>query len=294
MPTHYRQILPLLVAALGCSPATTLASAEPVIEKLATGFRFTEGPALSPDGEFYFTDIPNQRIHVWSDSKGLRTFRDDSGHANGLMFDADGTLFLCEGGTRVLSMIAPDGTRSILAESYEGGRLNSPNDLWIDPNGGIYFTDPRYGKRDDLEQDGEHVYYLTPKRDQVIRVIDDMVRPNGLVGTPDGTTLFVADLGAKQTFRYTIAADGTLSDKSLFAEQGSDGMSMDAEGNLYLTFASVDVFSPDGTLLRRIELPERPANVIVIKNDPLTLVATARTSLYRITLPDGSSGGKTP
>jgi len=265
----------------------TAASAQAAhrIERLATGFKFTEGPALSPlDGAIYFTDIPNWRIMRWSEDDGATVFQEDSGGANGLMFDDSGNLFMCEGKRRQLVVRSPDGERTVLADAYEGGQLNSPNDLWLAPDGGIYFTDPRYGRKDNLEQDGEHVYHLSADRSQLTRVADDLVRPNGIIGTPDGKTLIITDHGDRKTWRYRIAPDGTLQDKALFADQGSDGMAIDAAGRVYLTYDAVDVYSADGEHVDCIELPERPANVTVIGESPTTLFVTAQTSVYRIVL----------
>ena len=143
----------------------------------------------------------------------------------------------------------------MLADKYDGKKFNSPNDLWIDPKGGVYFTDPRYGNREGMEQDGEHVYYLTPDRKTVIRVINDMVRPNGLIGTPNGKTLYVADDGAGKTYVYKINKDGTLTDKQLFAPEGSDGMTIDNKGNVYLTTKVVAVYNTKGEKIEEIPGP---------------------------------------
>ena len=251
------------------------------VKQVATGFKFTEGPAVAPNGDIYFTDIPNNKIHAWSAKGNLSTYRENSGGANGLLFDNKGNLLICEGGNRRLTLINPKGKVTILADNFKDKKLNSPNDLWIDPKGGVYFTDPRYGKRDNLEQNGEHVYYLPPEGGPLKRVIDDMVRPNGIVGTPDGTTIYVADHGGKKIWSYSIDNDGTLSNKKLFIKEGSDGMILDSKGNLYLTTDAVLVYNPEGKLLRRIEVPERPANVCFGK-DGETLFITARSSLYAI------------
>ena len=252
------------------------------VRKLAGGFKFTEGPAADAVGNIYFTDIPNSRIHKWFVDGKLTTFLENSEGANGLFFDAAGNLIACAGAAGKLVAIDMQGNRTTLAESYEGKPFNSPNDLWIDAKGGIYFTDPRYGNRDNLPQGGEHVYYLTPDQKTVIRVIDDRVRPNGLIGTPDGKRLYVADHGANQTFAYTINPDGTLSDKKLFASQGSDGMTLDAAGNVYLTAEAVNVYTPSGQLIQTIVVPETPANVCFGGRDGKTLFITARTSLYGV------------
>lgn len=282
--TNYRLTILLLLTVLtgyGITKASVVADGAKV-EKLTGGFQFTEGPAADARGNIYFSDIPNNRIHKWSLDGKLSTFRENSGGANGLYFDAKGNLLACEGGGRRLVSIDPKGNVTVLAEKYQGKRFNSLNDLWIDPKGGVYFTDPRYGNRDGMEQDGEHVYYLSPDRKKLIRVIDDMVRPNGVIGTPDGTTLYVTDHGGRKTFVYKINENGTLSNKKLFAPEGSDGMTIDNEGNVYLTTDVVAVYNKDGKKIEEIKVPERPANVTFGGKDKRTLFITARTSLYSI------------
>jgi gluconolactonase len=255
------------------------------IQKLAGGFRFTEGPAADAQGNVFFTDIPNNRIHKWSLDGNLSTFREDSEGANGLAFGPDGMLYACQGGGRRLVQIGPHGTVTQVVATYRSRRFNSLNDLWLDPQGGIYFTDPRYGRdRDNMEQDGEHVYYLMPDRETVIRVIDDMTRPNGIIGTPDGKTLYVADHGAGKTFSYAIGENGGLSQKRLLTASGSDGLTLDERGNIYLTTDAVEVYSPQGQRLQRIEIPERPSNVCFGGKERQTLFITARTSLYAIAM----------
>jgi len=260
------------------------------VQKLAGDFRFTEGPATDAVGNVFFSDIPNNRIHKLSLDGRLSVFRENSGGANGLYFDSRGNLLACEGGGRRLVSISPQGQVTALADSYEGKRFNSLNDLWIDPKGGVYFTDPRYGNRDGMEQDGEHVYYLSPDRMKLIRVIDDMVRPNGLIGTPDGKLLYVTDNGDGKTFAYTVNEDGTLSNKKLFAPEGSDGMTIDNEGNVYLTTAGVAVYSADGRKIELISVPERPANVCFGGSNRKTLFITARTSLYSVRMRVAGAG----
>lgn len=251
-------------------------------QRLAGGFKFTEGPAVDSQGNTFFTDIPNSRIHKWSLDGKLSTFLENSGRANGLFFDSDGNLLACTGGRGQLVSIDPQGKVTVIADKYEGKRLNSPNDLWRHTKGGIYFTDPRYGRRDNLPQDGEHVYYLSANHKRLIRVIDDMVRPNGVVGTAEGKLLYVADHGANKTYVYTINPDGTLSDKKLFAMEGSDGMTLDERGNVYLTGKAVSVFDASGKKIETIKVPEKPSNVCFGGKDKKTLFITARTSLYSL------------
>jgi len=257
-------------------------SFESEMQKLAGGFRFTEGPAVDDEGNVYFTDIRNSRIHKWSVGGRLETFMENTDRANGLFFDKGGNLLACVGGTGKLVSIDPQGGIKVLADSYGGKSFNSLNDLWIDLKGGVYFTDPRYGARDNLPQDGEHVYYLSANRKKVIRVIDDMVRPNGLVGSADGKLLYVADHGSSKTYSYKINRNGTLSGKKLFAEQGSDGMTVDENNNVYLTSKAVTIYNRLGKLIKTIEVPERPANVCFGGKNKKTLFITARTSLYSI------------
>ena len=252
------------------------------VEKLADGFIFTEGPAVDADGNVFFTDIPNSRIHRWSTDGKLSTFRENTGRANGLFFDRDGNLLCCEGGARQLTSVTPEGKVTVLANDYDGKKLNSPNDLWIDPQGGIYFSDPRYGDMSDLEQDGFHVYYLSPDRKKLTRVVDDMVKPNGVLGTKDGKLLYVADAGDSKTYVYKILGSGQLGERKLIAPVGSDGMTLDEHGNLYLTRGAVRVYSPSGESLGTIEVPEGPANVVFGGKDRKTLFITARKGFYAI------------
>jgi len=285
MNTKIRVFMALLVlaAVMGWSVAGASVVADGAkVEKLAGGFNFTEGPAADAQGNIFFTDIPNNRIHKWSLDGRLSTFRENSGGANGLYFDKDGNLLVCEGGGRRLVSIDQKGNVTILADKYQGKKFNSLNDLWIDLKGGVYFTDPRYGGRDGMEQDGEHVYYLAPDRKKLVRVIDDMVRPNGVIGTPDGGTLYVTDNGGRKTFAYKVNQDGTLSGKKLIAPEGSDGMTIDNEGNIYLTARVVAVYNKNGEKIEEIKVPEGPANVTFGGSDNQTLFITARTSLYSV------------
>jgi len=274
----------LLLAVAMCSGAEGQSVVAPgaEVEKLAGGFTFTEGPAVDEEGNIYFSDIPNNRIHEWSLDAKLSTFRENSGGANGLFFDKGGNLLACEGGGRRLVSISPQGAVTVLADRYKDKRFNSLNDLWIDPKGGVYFTDPRYGPRDGMEQGGEHVYYLSPDRKKLIRVIDDMVRPNGVIGTVDGKKLYVTDQGGGKTFSYAINGDGTLSNKELFAPEGSDGMTVDNEGNIYLTTSAVSIYNRQGQKVQTIDIPERPSNVAFGGKDRETLFITARKSLYSV------------
>ena len=250
--------------------------------KLAGGFKFTEGPAVAANGDVYFTDIPNNRIHKWSVADGkLSTFAEETKGANGLFFAEDGSLYACQGLAKRVAAYTADGSgSSSLAKRHAGKKFNKPNDLWIDGKGGVYFSDPNYGNTEHT-QDGEHVYYIPPGG-EVIRVADGFKRPNGLVGTPDDSTLYIADIGDKKIYRYAIQSDGTLKDKKLFCESGSDGMTLDRQGNVYLTAGSVKVFDPKGGQIANLKFPESPANVVFGGKDRKTLYVTARTGFYSL------------
>jgi gluconolactonase len=251
------------------------------VQKLADGFKFTEGPAWDGKGALYFSDIPNERIHRWAEGK-LSVFREKSGRANGLYFDHDGNLLMCEGGTGRLTKATMTGKVTVVATECEGKKLNSPNDVWVDPMGGIYFTDPRYGRDQDIEQPGFHVYYLAPGSEKVVRLIEDLVKPNGIIGTKDGKRLYVADAGGSKTYVYRIKKDGSVNARKLAAVEGSDGMTLDEKGNLYLTKGAVKVYSPAAKLIATIAIPEGPANVTFGGKDGKTLFITARKSLYSL------------
>jgi len=263
-------------------------------QRVATGYRFTEGPAVGPDGAIYFTDIPNQRILRFDPAtKETTTYRENSGRANGLMFDPEGRLLACEGaddgGGRRLSRTEPDGSITILADQWRGKKLNSPNDLVIDRDGGVYFTDPRYGNRADMQMDIEAVFYLSPDG-TLTRVIHDLQRPNGLILAPDGKTLYVSDEAAKKILAYDVAAPGQLKNPRRFSGMGPDlgggcdGMTLDSRGRVYAAGdEGIYIFNPDGTQAGLVPVPERPSNCTFAR-DGQTLYITARTSLYRIKL----------
>lgn len=257
------------------------------LEKLAGGFAFTEGPACDARGNIYFTDQPNNRIHRWSVEGKLSTYLEPCGRANGLVFDHVGNLVACADEENQLWSIAPGGQVTVLVKNYQDKLLNGPNDAWVRPDGGIYFTDPyykrSYWKRGPKEQDGEHVYFLAKPGEKLMRVADDLRQPNGITGTRDGKTLFVADIGAGKTYRYAIQKDGSLAEKTLFCSMGSDGMTLDAEGNVYLTGRGVTIFDKTGRKLANIPVPEQwTANVAFGGADAKTLFITASKGLYAI------------
>ena len=255
---------------------------------LASEFKFTEGPAPDAAGNVYFTDQPNDRICKWSVDGKLTTFLQPCGRSNGLFFDKEGNLYACADANNELWKIDPKGNVTILVKDFKGKKLNGPNDLWIDPKGGIYFTDPLY-KRDywtrdpAMQQEGQYVYYLTPDGKTLTCVATDLVQPNGIIGVPDGKFLYVADIGDRKTYRYEINPDATLSGRTLFCSMGSDGMTIDTEGNVYLTGRGVTVFNPDGEKIDHIPIEEGwTANVCFGGKNRDTLFITAMDSLYAV------------
>lgn len=255
-----------------------------VLEKMADGFMFTEGPAVDYNGNVYFSDVRASIIYLWSVDGALSTFRENTEKANGLYFDAEGNLIACAGGARSVVSYDPDGGITTIADRYDGKRLNMPNDIWAATSGGLYFTDPNYSSNE-MEVDGEHVYYITPDRQTVIKVIGNLVKPNGIVGNPLTGVIYVIDSRQQKTFAYTIESNGMLSGERLFAEEGRDGMTVDVKGNVYITSREgVSVYSSSGERLGIIEVPESTTNVCIGGIDHRTLFITTGSSLYSIPL----------
>jgi gluconolactonase len=224
----------------------------------------------------------------WSVEGKLSTFRKDTGNANGQCFDRNGNLIVCESGRGRLVSVDRQGQVTVLVDQYQGKRFNQPNDLWIDPQGGIYFSDPIYG-RGEKAQPGEYVYYLNPDRKTVKAVITDFVRPNGLVGTPAGKKLYASDHGARKIYAYDINTDGTLSNKQFFAPVAADGMTMDNQGNLYFCEDVILIYDSSGNKIGTIEVPEQPTNICFGGKDGRTLFITTRPKLYSIQMRVGGT-----
>ncbi len=278
-------------------PANVLPEKVEVV-KVAEGFKFTEGPALAPDGRIAFSDIPNERIHLFDPATGQTTLhREQTGKANGLMFTPAGALLACEGGARrVTRQELSSATVTALAETLDGKPYNAPNDLDIDGKGGLYFTDPGYGRKpEEMPLGVEGVYYATPNKDRskpanVIRVIDDLVRPNGVLVSNDKSTLYVVDNGTNSLWAYAIQANGKVAKGRKLATfdptetKGGDGLTSDAFGNLYIAANGIHIFDKEGKPLGVIDVPERPANCVFGPTGTQTLYITARTSLYAVKL----------
>lgn len=257
------------------------------LQTLAREFKFTEGPTSDRAGNIFFTDQPNNRIMQWSTDGKLSTFLQPSGRANGMFFAADGRLIACADEQNELWAIATNGTHTVLAREFNGAPLNGPNDVWIHPNGAMYFTDPYYQRpwwsHTNAPQPSQQVYRLASGAKEPVRLTDDLIQPNGIVGTADGQQLFVSDIKAGRTYRYQITENGSLTNRVLFCEKGSDGMTLDTQGNLFLTGNGVFVFDATGKPAGHIEVPERwAANVSFGGQDHRTLFITASQGLYSL------------
>jgi gluconolactonase len=290
--------IPLALLSLSLLPAQDekpvriegIGPAGPIV-KLHTGFKFTEGPAADRHGNVYFSDIPNERIHKVDADGKLSVFREKSNHANGLMLNAKGEIVACEGDGQVVAY-SPDGkSHRVLADTYEGKRFNAPNDLVVDKQGGVYFTDPWFGPRQALPQGKTAVYYLAADG-KVSRLIDDLPNPNGVILSPDEKTLYVIPSGQAEMMAYPVEGAGRIGKGRVFCtlkqrkegqKSGGDGLTVDVKGNLYITSGlGLQVFNPEGKLLGIIALPEAPANVTFGGKDLKTLYVTARSSLYTV------------
>ena len=258
-------------------------------EKLAGDFQFTEGPIWQADGSLLFSDIPANRIYRWTQDGGAQVWREPTGNSNGLTLDREERLIACEHSGRRVSRTEADGTVAAIASHFNGGRLNSPNDVVVKSNGVIYFTDPPYGiQPEEREQPVNGVYRILTDGTLEL-LVGDFDRPNGLAFSPNESILYIDDSPRRHVRAFDVRADGTLADSRIIADMdhpqpGSpDGMKIDEEGHLYVTGATgVWVFEPNGELLGVVTTPERPANCAWGDADRKNLYITAQTSLYRV------------
>lgn len=260
-------------------------NAQPVL--VSKQFSFTEGPTPDKKGNIYFTDQPNNQIWKYDTDGKLSLFLDNAGRANGLYFDKKGNLIACADEKNELWSITPSGKVTVLMTDYQGKKLNGPNDLWITSTGGIYFTDPyyqrNYWERKKPEIDSQRVYFLAPGKKQPVMVADNIKKPNGIMGSKDGKTLYVADIGDNKIYKYTVNKNGSLSDPQLFCNKGGDGMTVDEQGNVYICGNGITVFNPKGEQILQIPVPEKwTANVCFGGKDKKTLFITASETVYTL------------
>jgi len=272
------------------------------LEQLGTGFTFTEGPLWNPDGFLLFSDMPGDVRRRWDEEGGMREIANPSNKGNGMTFDNDGRLLVCEHVTSSVVRMDPDGTgagREVLATHYDGKELNSPNDVIVKSDGAIYFTDPTYGRwpgfgiEREQELDFQGVYRIAPEGGDPQLLIDDFLQPNGLCFTADEKKLYINDTEQAHIRVFDVQGDGTIANGRVVAEGiGSgtieigdlvDGMKLDERGNIYVTGpGGVCVFDPDGRQLGTIEVPENVGNVNWGGPDWNWLFIPASTSMYRV------------
>ncbi|MBD0851028.1 SMP-30/gluconolactonase/LRE family protein [Maribacter arenosus] len=286
---YYSLLFLLVLVTFYCTgQENSLIAPGATLELVASDYEFTEGPAADQEGNVFFTDQPNDRIIKWSaKDNSVSVYMQPSGRANGLHFDNTGNLLACADEKNQLWRIDAQKNVTVLVDGIKDKKLNGPNDLWVDNNGGIYFTDPFYKRpwwnHEEPEQEAKRVYYLAPDEKTVQVVADEFVQPNGIIGTPDGKTLYIADIGNKKTYSYSINEDGSLSNKTLFTTMGSDGMTLDNQGNVYLTGDGVTVFNEQGDQILHIPVDQKwTANVTFGGNDYKKLFITAMNSVYTL------------
>ncbi|MBO9204765.1 MULTISPECIES: SMP-30/gluconolactonase/LRE family protein [Niastella] len=288
----------LLLAALYCScllgkaqdnqlPESKIIADGATPRLISRQFSFTEGPATDSKGNVFFTDQPNNKIWKYGTDGSLTVFLDSAGRSNGMYFDRKGNLISCADEQNQLWSIDRSKKIKVLITDVGGLKLNGPNDVWVSPGGNIYFTDPYYQRswwtRTKPEMEAEKVYVLMRGSKTPQPLIDSMKRPNGIVGTLDGSQLYVSDLNGNKTYRYTINKDGTLSNGQLFVNMGSDGMTIDNKGNVYLTGKGVTVFNNQGQQIAHIDIPEKwTANVAFYGKQRNKLFITASEAIYEI------------
>jgi gluconolactonase len=270
---------------LAQTDSTSLIAPGATVQKVSGQFAFTEGPAVDKQGNIYFTDQPNDKIWRYDTDGKLSVFMDKAGRSNGLYVDRKGNILSCADEKNELWSISPKGKVTVLLKDYEGKLFNGPNDLWPDQKGGIYFTDPYYQRsywtRTKPDLASQNVYYLPKGKKQAVPVATDLKQPNGIVGTPDGRYLYVADIRDSKTYKYEIQPDGSLGNRQLFVSMGSDGITLDNKGNLYITGKGVTVFDPSGNKITNIPVPANwTANVCFGGKDRRTLFITASESVY--------------
>lgn len=274
-------------------PAVAAAQTAPArdyfVERLAGGFRFTEGPVWLPEGALLFSDIPTNRLLKWSPKNGMSTARDNSGGANGNAVDESGRVYTCEGGARRVTRTGTDNKIEVLAERFEGKRFNAPNDITVRRDGHAWFTDPSFGSQQDTRELPFHgVFHIKPNG-QLEIVARMESRPNGITISPNGRTLYVAVSDERSIRAYDIDRSGNTSNPRLVVtgiDGPPDGIKTNSDGNLFVAANRLAIYSPSGEFIKAVELSEKPSNLAFGPEDDVLFV-TARTSLYRVRLTPG-------
>jgi gluconolactonase len=279
-----KPILPILLFAL---TAAGQDFNEVKVDKVSTGNIFTEGPAWSREGYLVFSDIPNNKIIQFEPGAPARVFRSNSNGANGNTFDAQGRLYTCESHLRRVTRTDKKGKVEVLAEKYQGKRLNAPNDIVVRKDGQVYFTDPAFGKEEDSrELDFFGIYHIS-RRGELELVAKPKGRPNGIAISPNGEILYVTNSDERNVRAYDLDRNGAASNERVLVSKIDgvpDGMRVDEKGNLYVAGAKLEVYTPEGKPLGTVPLAETPSNCAFGDADFESLYVTARTSVYRVRL----------
>ncbi len=283
---NFKTIIPILLIMIlianSCKKEDDIIIEDDETNLIAEDLLFAEGPAYF-NGSLYFSDIQANIIYKWNETEGLQVYKENSGGANGLYFDNEGNLIVCEGTNKRIVSIDINQNVTILADQFENKSFNEPNDLWVSPNGNIYFTDPVFSGT--LSQNGEHVYCILASGNQIIKVADDLVKPNGIIGNNDGTRLYIADYGASKIYQYEILSDGTLTNKQLFTEVQADGLTIDNSGNIYAACEHIMKYSSESILLETIETEGTLTNLCFVENNNNQLLfSTTHNNVYQINL----------
>lgn len=245
---------------------------------IADNLLFAEGPAYL-SGDLYFTDIEANNIYRWNKSSGLEVIRENSGGANGLYFDKSNKLVVCEGANKRIVSISSGSGIAIITDKFGDKPYNEPNDVWISPGGNIYFTDPVFTGT--LSQDGQHVYCVIATTGEVIRIADDLVKPNGITGNKEGSLLYVADYGASKIFKYSIRTDGTINNKQVFAAIRADGLDTDSDGNVYAASTGIMIYNSSGNMINTIKVPGITTNSCIVEDSTKTIFITTHNAVYK-------------
>jgi gluconolactonase len=284
MQTTRRQFGVSILGVMGTA-ALAQESQEPQMERVATGFQFTEGPAWSREGFLLFSDVPNNNIMKYVPGQKPTVFRENSNGANGNVFDVQGRLYSCESRTRRVVRMDKKGSIQVLAEKWEGKRLNAPNDIVVRKDGHAYFTDPAFGNQADTRDlDFYGVYHIAPKGELSL-IAKPAGRPNGIALSPNGHVLYVANSDEHNVRAYDVDRNGDTANERVVisgVDGVPDGIRVDEKGNVYVAANGIAVYDPHGKLIETLGMAETPANCAFGDSDFDTLYITARTSLYRI------------
>ncbi|HWB82646.1 MAG TPA: SMP-30/gluconolactonase/LRE family protein [Bryobacteraceae bacterium] len=274
-----------LLIAVPLLPQAQQPPSEFVVSKLAVGYTFTEGPAWSKDGFLVFSDIPTDRILKWVPGEKVAVLRTDSHGASGNAFDGEGRLYTCETRARRVTRTEKNGRIDVLADKWEGKRLNAPSAIAVSRNGHVYFTDPAFGSQaDHRELDFYGVYHIPPKGPMKL-IAKPSGRPNGIALSPNGRILYVSNADERNIRAYDVDRAGDASNERVFISGlpgVPGGLHVDEKGDLYIAAKDMLVYSKEGKLLHTIALEDRPSNCVLGEADSLTLFVTARGTVYRL------------